>query len=205
VEISRDLELYPWLPPAFGFGAGALFLRLADALLPHLHARPAEHRREGLKTTWERTVLLVLAVVLHNIPEGRLAVGMAFGAAAAGLSAFTVAGAAVLAVGMALQNFPEGMAVAPPLRREGFSRTRSFWYGQLSGVVEPAAGVLGAAAAIAAKSFLPYLLGFAAGAMVFVVIEELIPAFQEGGHANVATLGAVVGFLVMMVLDLLVD
>jgi ZIP family zinc transporter len=153
-----------------------------------------------LKTQWRRSVLLVLAITLHNFPEG-LAVGVAFGAAAAGLPAATVAGAAALALGIGIQNFPEGLAVSMPLRREGLSPGKSFWYGQLSGTVEPVAGILGAAAVLIARPMLPYALAFAAGAMIFVVVEELIPESQRGGNADVATLGAMVGFTVMMVLD----
>ncbi|MCR4420535.1 MAG: ZIP family metal transporter [Clostridia bacterium] len=202
VEMAGQLAVPRWFPAAVGLAAGSLFLRLADALFPHLHAGLAENHREGLRTSWQRTTLLVLAVTLHNVPEG-LAVGVAFGAAAAGLPEATREGAVALALGVALQNFPEGMAVSLPLRREGVSKGRSFWYGQLSGLVEPVAGVLGATATLAANALLPYVLGFAAGAMVFVVIEELIPSSQEGGHVDVATMGAMVGFIVMMILDLL--
>ena len=148
---------------------------------------------EGISTTWRRTTLLVLAITLHNIPEG-LAVGVAFGAVAAGLPAATLPAAIALAVGIGIQNFPEGMAVALPLRREGISRLKSFWYGQLSGIV-------GAAAVIIAQPILPYALAFAAGAMIFVVVEEVVPESQASGNADSATMGLMIGFAVMMVLD----
>nr|WP_284047166.1 ZIP family metal transporter [Guyparkeria hydrothermalis] len=158
------------------------------------------HEAEGVPTTWRRTTLLVLAITLHNIPEG-LAIGVAFGALAHGLDQASLGGAIALAVGIGIQNFPEGMAVAMPLRREGMSRRKSFWYGQLSGVVEPIAGVIGAAAVLFWQPILPYALAFAAGAMIFVVVEEVIPEAQRSGHADAATLGVIGGFIVMMVLD----
>ena len=159
-----------------------------------------ESQAEGLPTRWKKTILLVLAITLHNIPEG-LAVGVAFGAVAAGFESATLAGAVALAIGIGLQNFPEGMAVSMPLRREGVSRKKCFWYGQLSGAVEPIAGVLGAAVVIIAQPILPYALSFAAGAMIFVVVEEAIPESQSGGNTDIATLGAMLGFTIMMVLD----
>jgi ZIP family zinc transporter len=168
--------------------------------LPHLHIGFPLSEAEGVKTTWRQATLLVLAITLHNIPEG-LAVGVAFGAVAAGLPAATWAGAVALTIGIGLQNFPEGLAVSVPLRRTGMTRIKSFWYGQMSGMVEPVAGVIGAATVLAARSILPYALAFAAGAMIFVVIEEVIPESQRGGHTDLATLGAMLGFAVMMVLD----
>jgi ZIP family zinc transporter len=189
-----------WIPAAVGFAAGGAFLRLADQLLPHLHPRLAISHAEGLPTTWERATLLVLAITLHNIPEG-LAIGVAFGAAGSGLSEATLGSALALTIGIGLQNFPEGVAVSMPLRREGVSVGRSFWYGQLSAVVEPAAAVLGALAVIAVRPLLPYSLSFAAGAMIYVVVEELIPESQQGGHSDVATMATLAGFLVMMMLD----
>ena len=155
---------------------------------------------EGVKTSWHRSVLLVLAITLHNIPEG-LAVGVAFGAVAYGLPSATIGGAVALAIGIGLQNFPEGLAVSAPLRREGMSRSRAFMYGQLSGIVEPIAGVIGAATVMMAKPLLPYALSFAAGAMIFVCVEELIPESQRSGDTDLPTLGAMAGFLVMMALD----
>jgi len=155
---------------------------------------------EGIHTTWRKTTLLILAITIHNIPEG-LAVGVAFGALAAGVESATLTGAIALAVGIGIQNFPEGFAVAAPLRREGISRRKSFWYGQLSATVEPLAGVLGAAAVILMQPLLPYALAFAAGAMIFVVVEEVIPESQRAGNTDIATTGAMLGFLIMMTLD----
>ena len=200
IELSEDLGLLPWLPPAVGFLLGGAFLRSIDLVLPHLHIGFPDEEAEGLPTQWRRSILLVLAITLHNIPEG-LAVGVAFGAVAAGLPAATIAGAIALALGIGIQNFPEGTAVSVPLRREGMSRFKSFWYGQLSGVVEPIAGVLGAWAVITMRPILPYALAFAAGAMIFVVVEELIPESQLEKNTDIATAGAILGFVVMMVLD----
>jgi len=203
IEMSEGLGVPRWLPAVVGFVLGAVVLRAVDALLPHLHPGLAEHpeRAEGLSTSWRRSVLLVTAVTLHNIPEG-LAVGVAFGAASGGVEGgATVAGAMALALGIGLQNFPEGLAVAMPLRREGLSRRRAFWYGQLSGVVEPAAAAGGAGLVMLAQPLLPYALAFAAGAMVFVTAEELIPEAHSHGNEDLATLGVIGGFTVMMFLD----
>ncbi len=200
IEMSADLPFPLWFPPAAGFLAGGFFLLLVDKLLPHLHLGFPMEEAEGIRTRWSRSVLLVLAITLHNIPEG-LAVGVAFGAASAGLPSAGLAGAVTLAVGIGIQNFPEGAAVSLPLRREGMSRFKSFWYGQLSGLVEPVAGVLGALAVVLMRPILPFALSFAAGAMIFVVVEELIPESQVGKHADLATVGLLVGFTVMMVLD----
>jgi len=200
LALSAGRGVPVWFPSTVGFLAGAVFLRAADYLLPHLHLGFPLQETEGIKTTWRQTTLLVLAITLHNIPEG-LAVGVAFGAAAAGLPAATYSGAVALAVGIGLQNFPEGLAVAAPLRREGLSRFRSFWYGQLSALVEPVAAVLGASAVVLSEWLLPYALAFAAGAMIFVVVEETIPEAQRAGNTDLATMGLVTGFLVMMILD----
>lgn len=200
IEMSEAGPLPVWFPAASGFLLGGLCLRGADKLLPHLHVGFPMTEAEGVKTTWRRTTLLVLAITLHNLPEG-LAVGVAFGAAAAGLPSATVAGALALAVGIGIQNFPEGLAVALPLRRAGISPLKSFWYGQLSGMVEPLAGVLGALAVVSARAILPYALAFAAGAMIFVVIEEVMPEAQREGNTDLATLTAMLGFAVMMTLD----
>jgi zinc transporter, ZIP family len=200
IEMSEGKSLPAWMPAVIGFLMGAIFLRLTDRILPHLHIGMPMEKAEGVKTKWHRTTLLVLAITLHNIPEG-LAVGVAFGAVAAGLPSATLAGAVALAIGIGIQNFPEGTAVSMPLRRENVSRLKSFWYGQLSGVVEPIAGVLGAALVIVARPILPYALSFAAGAMIFVVIEELVPESQSGEHSHAATMGAILGFAVMMSLD----
>jgi len=199
IELSRGGPLPMWIPPLIGFLAGGIFLRALDLMLPHLHPGHKMSDVEGIPTSWRRSVLLVSAITLHNIPEG-LAVGVAFGAAAAGISGATIGGAVALALGIGLQNFPEGTAVAMPLRREGLSRSRSFFYGQLSAVVEPVAGVIGAAAVIFAKPILPYALAFAAGAMIFVVAEELVPEAKRGSP-DIAALALMVGFAVMMTLD----
>jgi ZIP family zinc transporter len=200
IEMAEGGSTPAWLVAAIGFLAGGGFLFLVDKLLPHLHMGLDRSRAEGVKTSWRRSVLLVLAITLHNIPEG-LAVGVAFGAAASGLSSATVAGALVLAVGIGLQNFPEGAAVSIPLRREGLTRTKAFLFGQASGLVEPAAGVIGALAVLSMQALLPYALAFAAGAMIYVVVEELIPEAQQEGSSDVSTIGCMIGFAVMMVLD----
>lgn len=204
IEMASELGQTAWLTAAIGFLAGGGFLYLADKLLPHLHMGLEVDQAEGIKTSWQRSVLLVLAITLHNIPEG-LAVGVAFGAAASGqVGTASIAGAVALAIGIGIQNFPEGAAVSIPLRREGFSRRKAFMYGQASGIVEPIAGVIGAYAVISMKPILPYALAFAAGAMIYVVVEELIPEAQreEGGSkTDIATIGAMLGFTVMMILD----
>ena len=166
----------------------------------HLHASMSVDQAEGLPTTWRRSFLLITAITLHNIPEG-LAVGVAFGAAASGMESATVAAAITLAIGIGLQNFPEGIAVAMPLRREGMTRWRSFLYGQASGAVEPIAGVLGAGLVLFMRPLLPYALAFAAGAMIFVVVEETIPESHAEGNTDLATMGLMIGFAVMMTLD----
>jgi ZIP family zinc transporter len=201
IEMAEESGGLPaWVPAAAGFLLGGAFLWLVDELLPHLHLGLPIEEAEGIKTNWQRSILLVLAITLHNIPEG-LAVGVAFGAVAANLPAATVAGAVALALGIGIQNFPEGAAVSVPLRRENLSRLKSFWYGQLSGMVEPVAGVLGAAAVLLMRPILPYALAFAAGAMIYVVVEELIPESQLETSTDVATVGAMLGFAVMMTLD----
>jgi ZIP family zinc transporter len=200
IEMSAGGSLPSWFPAATGFLLGGVFLRITDRIIPHLHLGLPKREAEGIKTNWQKTVLLFLAITLHNIPEG-LAIGVAFGAAAAGFPSATLAGAITLAVGIGIQNFPEGFAISVPIRRSGESRLRSFWYGQLSAVVEPIAAVLGAAIVTLAQPVLPYALAFAAGAMIFVTIEEVIPESQSGNNTDLATLGAMLGFAVMMVLD----
>jgi ZIP family zinc transporter len=187
-----------WAAAAAGFLLGGVFLRLADSLLPHIHA--GEENAEGIKTNWGRSVLLILAITLHNIPEG-LAVGIGFGAASLSSGA-GIAGAVSLALGIGLQNFPEGAAVSIPLRRQGMSRLKSFFYGQASGIVEPVAGVIGAALVLSMQAILPYALSFAAGAMIFVVAEELIPEAYREGNDHIATTGIMLGFAIMMAMDL---
>jgi ZIP family zinc transporter len=203
IEMAEAQGLPGWGPAAVGFLVGGIFLRGADAVLPHLHPGARMAEAEGPATSWRRATLLVLAITLHNIPEG-LAVGVTFAAAAlppALATGATLAGAVALAVGIGLQNFPEGVAVSMPLRGEGVSAGRSFWYGQLSGAVEPVSAVAGAAAVLAVRPILPYALAFAAGAMIYVVVEELIPESQRHDNTDLATLGAMGGFTVMMVLD----
>lgn len=200
LEMGANGRLPAWLPVAAGFLCGGGFLRLVDKFLPHLHLNFPRDQAEGIETNWRRSTLLVLAITLHNIPEG-LAVGVAFGAVGAGFPEASLAGAVVLAVGIGVQNFPEGMAVSIPLRRDGLSRHKSFMAGQLSGMVEVFAGVFGAAMVVLARPILPFSLAFAAGAMIFVVVEEVIPESQRGDHTDSATLGAMLGFTVMMVLD----
>ena len=200
IAMVEDRGGIVWLPPLIGFLSGGAFLWVVDKILPHLHPGFPVSEAEGIKTSWHRSVLLVSAITLHNIPEG-LAVGVAFGAAAAGHPAATLGMAIALAIGIGIQNFPEGAAVSVPLRREGMSRIKSFWYGQLSGAVEPIAGVIGAVAVIAMEPLLPYTLSFAAGAMIYVVAEELIPESQAEKHSDVATIGLLIGFAIMMTLD----
>lgn len=200
IEMAENMGHTAWLTALIGFLAGGGFLWLVDKVLPHLHLGFPTNEAEGIKTGWQRSVLLVLAITLHNIPEG-LAVGVAFGALSANLPSATLAGAIALAIGIGIQNFPEGAAVSVPLRREGMSRVKAFMYGQMSGIVEPIAGVIGAYAVIAMRPLLPYALAFAAGAMIYVVVEELIPESQLNKNTDVATIGAMLGFAVMMTLD----
>jgi zinc transporter, ZIP family len=199
IELSAGGPLPMWIPPLLGFLAGGIFLRCLDLVLPHLHPDHKMEDAEGIHTSWRRSVLLVSTITLHNIPEG-LAVGVAFGAAASGIAGASIGGAVALALSIGLQSFPEGTAVTMPLRREGLSRSKSFFYGQLSAVVEPVAGVIGAAAVVLAKPVLPYALAFAAGAMIFVVAEELVPEAKRGSP-DIAALALMVGFAVMMTFD----
>jgi len=200
IEMSEGEGFVKVVPAAIGFALGALFIFGLDKITPHLHINFDKKNAEGPKTDWHSSTLLILAITLHNIPEG-LAVGVIFGAAAMGLDGATTAGAVALAIGIGIQNFPEGLAVSMPLRRQGVSRRKSFMYGQLSAVVEPIAGVIGALLVIQMTPILPYALAFAAGAMIFVVIEEVIPETQLDKYTDFATLGFVGGFIVMMMLD----
>jgi ZIP family zinc transporter len=202
-SIEMSETMYPtmkWMPAAVGFFLGAMFLYVLDKFTPHLHINFHAQETEGVKTQLHKTTLLILAITLHNIPEG-LAVGVLFGAAAAGYPDASIAGAIALAIGIGIQNFPEGIAVSMPLRRLGVSRFRSFWYGQLSAIVEPVAGVLGAFAVIAMQPILPFALAFAAGAMIYVVVEEVIPETQRDKYTDQSVLAFIGGFLVMMILD----
>lgn len=200
IEMAEANGTVPWMPALVGFLSGGAFLLIVDIILPHLHMGLSTDKAEGIKTSWQRSILLVLAITLHNIPEG-LAVGVAFGALANNPDVGVLSGAVALAIGIGLQNFPEGAAVSIPLRREGFTRLRAFNYGQLSGMVEPVAGVIGAYLVLAIEPLLPYALSFAAGAMIFVVVEELIPESQTGNETNFSTIGAMLGFATMMFLD----
>ena len=200
IEMSEEMGVQPWLPPAIGFMLGGAVLYIMDKILPHLHIGYPQEKAEGVETTWHRTTLVVLAITLHNAPEG-LAVGVAFGALGADLPTATLVGAMALAIGIGIQNFPEGFAVAMPLRRMGVSRFKSFWYGQLSAIVEPIAAVIGVLIVTQSQAILPYALAFAAGAMIFVVVEEVIPESQYGGNTALATIGTLVGFTIMMTLD----
>lgn len=200
IEMSEESGTIGWVPALIGFLSGGAFLLIIDKILPHLHMGLSTDKAEGIKTPWQRSILLVLAITLHNIPEG-LAVGVAFGALAHNPDIGVLSGAIALALGIGLQNFPEGAAVSIPLRREGLSRLKAFNYGQLSGIVEPIAGVIGAYLVIVVTPLLPYALAFAAGAMIFVVVEELIPESQSGNETDWSTIGAMLGFATMMVLD----
>ena len=198
IEMSEGEGFVKVFPAAIGFSLGALFIFGLDKVLPHLHINFKES--EGIKTPWHRTTLLALAITLHNIPEG-LAVGVLFGGVAAGIPEASISGAVILAIGIGIQNFPEGIAIAVPLRRQGASRFKSFWYGQMSAIVEPIFAVLGALAVTFFTPILPYALAFAAGAMIFVVVEEVIPETQLDKYTDIAALGFVGGFVIMMILD----
>ena len=200
IEMSPGEGFIKVIPAVVGFGLGALFLFGLDKILPHLHVNFKETEKEGIKTPWHRTTLLVLAITLHNIPEG-LAIGVLFGGVAAGFEGASIGGAVALAIGIGLQNFPEGFAVSMPIRRQGVSKFKSFMYGQSSAMVEPIAAVIGAWAVMTFQPILPYALAFAAGAMIFVVVEEVIPETQRDKYTDVATLGFIGGFIIMMTLD----
>ena len=200
IEMSPGEGFVKVIPAVVGFGLGALFLFGLDKILPHLHINFKESEKEGVKSPWHRTTLLVSAITMHNIPEG-LAVGVLFGGVAAGIPEATIGGAVILALGIGIQNFPEGIAVSMPLRRQGVSRFKSFWYGQMSAIVEPIAAVIGALMVTFFTPILPYALAFAAGAMIFVVVEEVIPETQRDQYTDIATLGFIAGFIIMMTLD----
>lgn len=201
IEMSKNINGDNfWIMPVAGFATGALFLFLMDKIIPHLHINFGKNESEGLKTDWHSTTLLVLAITLHNIPEG-LAVGVLFGASFAGVEGATIPAAIVLAIGMGIQNFPEGIAVAFPLRRMGVSRRKSLWIGQLSAIVEPIAGVIGAFAVFHIQPILPFAMCFAAGAMIYIVVEEVIPETQRDKYTDIAVMAFMAGFLIMMILD----
>lgn len=201
MEMASESSSVPtWVPVVSGFLLGGLFIGVIDKIIPHLHIGFPASDAEGLPSSLHRSILLVMAITLHNIPEG-LAVGVSFGALAYDLPGAELAGAIALGLGIGIQNFPEGTSVSMPLRREGFSKLKSFNYGQISGIVEPIAGVIGASAVLLVKPILPYALAFAAGAMIYVVVEELIPEAQLKGNTDIATGGAMGGFAIMMALD----
>lgn len=200
IELSENLGVPGWLPAVVGFLLGGAFLRLMDKFIPHVHLDKPTEEAEGPHTNWKRSTLLMLAVTIHNIPEG-LAVGVAFGAVAAGVPEASLAAAFALTLGIGLQNFPEGMVISMPLRASGMSSWKSFTYGQLSGSVELVSAIVGALAVYLMRPLLPYALAFAAGAMIFVVVEELIPEAQSSGDTDLATWGCLIGFALMMFLD----
>lgn len=198
IELSKEQDIAGWIPAAAGFLLGIAFLLLLDSLIPHLHK--GSDTPEGMPAKLSRTTMLVFAVTLHNLPEG-MAVGVTLAGALLGNTGITLAGAFILSVGIAIQNFPEGAIISMPLRSEGTSRRRAFTYGVLSGIVEPLGGALTILLAECITRILPYMLAFAAGAMIYVVVEELIPESQNGKHSNIGTIGVALGFTLMMVLD----
>jgi ZIP family zinc transporter len=202
ITMSSWMGMFSWVPAVVGFLTGGAFLLGIDKLLPHLHLGFPIESKEGLKTSWKRTTLLMLAITMHNIPEG-LAIGVAFGALSFNEPSISLSGATALAIGIGIQNLPEGAAISIPLRREGFSRWKSFFYGQLSGVVEPLAAVIGALFVFYAGALLPYALSFAAGAMIYVVIEEVIPESQSSNNTDTSTISSMLGFALMMMLDVM--
>ena len=200
IAMAEEQGVKGWIPAVTGFLLGGAFLFGMDKILPHVHFSKKTEEAEGIKTSWQRSILLVLSITLHNIPEG-LAVGVAFGALFQNPTVEVLTTAMALAVGIGIQNFPEGAAVSIPLRREGLSRWKAFKYGQFSGMVEPIAAVIGAVLVIYISPILPYALAFAAGAMIFVVVEELIPESQSGDKTDLSTVGTMIGFAMMMLLD----
>ncbi len=200
IEMSHGKSIPAWLPAAVGFFLGGIFLSCVDRITPHFRIESEINKDKGIKIPERRLTLLIMAITLHNIPEG-LAIGVAFGAIASNVPSATLPAAIALAVGIGIQNFPEGLAISMPLRGAGMSRFRSFNYGQLSAIVEPIASLIGAWAVIVVKPILPYALGFAAGAMIFVVIEEIVPSSQNGNNGRIATMFAMIGFVLMMALD----
>lgn len=198
IDMAEGQGKIAWIPAAVGFLGGVAFLLGLDSLIPHLHLESTEP--EGLEANLKKTTMLVLAVTLHNIPEG-MSVGVTFAGALLGNTGITMAGAFTLALGIAIQNFPEGAIISMPLRSEGISRGRAFVYGALSGIVEPVAAALTILLADQIVPALSYMLAFAAGAMIYVVVEELVPESQAGEHSNIGTIGVAAGFVLMMVLD----
>ena len=198
IEMSESQGKIAWVPAAIGFLLGITFLLVLDSLIPHLHLK--SDKPEGIKSKLKKTTMMVFAVTLHNIPEG-MAVGVTFAGALTQNAGITMAGAFALAIGIAIQNFPEGAIISMPLKSEGMSKPKAFLYGTLSGIVEPIGAIITILLTSAVVPILPYLLAFAAGAMIYVVVEELIPESQAGEHSNIGTIGVAIGFVVMMILD----
>ena len=198
IEMAEEQNIISWIPAAVRFLFGIMFLLVLDSIIPHMHLD--SEKPEGMKSKLKKTTMLVLAVTLHNIPEG-MAVGVLFAGVILGETGITVMGALVLALGIAIQNFPEGAIISMPLKEEGVSKTKSFIYGALSGIVEPIAAIITILLTNIVVPILPYLLSFAAGAMIYVVVEELIPESQAGEHSNIGTIGVAIGFVIMMILD----
>lgn len=198
IEMAEEQGTMPWIPAAVGFMLGIIFLLILDSCIPHLHLNT--DKPEGIKSKLQKTTMMVLAVTLHNIPEG-MAVGVVFAGALAHNTGITMAGALALAIGIAIQNFPEGAIISMPLKSEGISKFKAFIYGTLSGIVEPIGAIITILLTNMVVPILPYLLSFAAGAMIYVVVEELIPESQAGEHSNIGTIGVSLGFLIMMILD----
>ncbi len=198
IEMAKEQQIIAWLPATVGFIFGIAFLLALDLIIPHLHLE--SNKPEGIKSKLKKTTMMVLAVTLHNIPEG-MAVGVCFAGALSQNSSITLAGALALAVGIAIQNLPEGAIISLPLRSEGMSKSKAFLYGTLSGIVEPIGAIITVLITGTIETILPGLLAFAAGAMLYVVVEELIPESQNGEHSNIGTIGFAIGFLIMMILD----
>ena len=198
IEMAEEQGKLGWIPAAVGFLLGMTFLLVLDSLIPHMHLN--NEKPEGVKSKLKKTTMLVLAVTLHNIPEG-MAVGVVFAGVLMGNSGMTIAGALTLAIGIAIQNFPEGAIISMPLKSEGESKLKSFGHGALSGIVEPISAIITILLTNIVVPILPYLLAFAAGAMMYVVVEELIPESQSGEHSNIGTIGVAIGFVIMMILD----
>lgn len=199
IEMAEEQGILSWFPAAVGFILGIVFLLVLDSVIPHMHID--SKKPEGIKAKLKNTTMLVLAVTLHNIPEG-MAVGVVLAGTLIGNLNMTFAGTIALAIGIAIQNFPEGAIISMPLKSEGISKTRAFIYGTLSGIVEPIAAIITILLTNIVEPILPYLLSFAAGAMIYVVVEELIPESQMGEHSNIGTIGVAIGFVIMMILDI---
>ena len=198
IDMAKEQGIISWIPASIGFSLGILFLLALDHIIPHLHLKT--DKPEGIRAKLKNSTMMALAVTLHNIPEG-MAVGVVLAGGLMGNETISIAGAFALAIGIAIQNFPEGAIISMPLKAEGISKGKAFLYGTLSGIVEPIAAIVTILLASFVEPILPYLLSFAAGAMIYVVVEELIPESQEGEHSNIGTIGVAIGFVIMMILD----